>query len=1018
MADVVIENPILNGPFDEPTRHFRFDDTGITDQIEAGRRRSEYFMPIPASKKRSGLQKGLFDDEWTKDRIEENKFINDVRRDVGLWRGDGYPSITGVSRRLLEYWTDAERERKLFFCQVEALETAIFLLEAAAKAPRGAYFGNELQRFSEANNPGLHRVAHKMATGTGKTVVMAMLIAWHTLNKAANPKDGRFSDSFLVVCPGITIRDRLRVLLPSDPNNYYRERDLVPPELQENLGRAKVLITNFHAFKQRETIKANKVTKQILRGRDDETGVFTETPDQMVRRVCRELGTKKNIVVLNDEAHHCYRRKPDAVDDDIAALKGDEKVEAKQREEEARVWISGLEAVNAKLGVRAVYDLSATPFFLNGSGHPEGTLFPWVVSDFSLIDAIEAGLVKIPRVPVDDDTHQPDAIPKYRNLWRHIADALPKKGRKNDGVALEPTLPSELEGALQSLYGNYAKAFSQWEASAATNPGSTPPVFIVVANNTTVSKMIFDYVGGWVRPQGDEDGVLVPGKLGLFSNVENGKPVRRARTILVDSSQLESGEAMTPDFKRIAADEIAEFKLEYAARFPGRDAEKLTDEDLLREVMNTVGKPGKLGEHVRCVVSVSMLTEGWDANTVTHILGVRAFGTQLLCEQVVGRGLRRRSYAVEEASGHFTPEYAEVYGIPFSFIPASGSEKDPKPPQPTTRVRALPERAACEITFPILVGYHRETNVDEITFVDFGDDSRMELSSQDVPLSTEVSGSVGEREIHTLDELRSTRLAEVAFDITSRLLDRHFRDGPLPEDPTAVTRTKPWLFPKLLPMVKQWMNDPACLVLKDNAFPQLLCLSENASRAVDKINQGIVRTAGKAETLRPMLRAWDPMGTTSTVDFDTAKPCWATDADKCHVSHVAADTTSWEQRMAQAFEELDVVIRYVKNQGLGFTIPYSIDGSQHNYLPDFIACCDDGHGPEDLLNLVVEVSGQRDDAKVTKTYTARELWVPAVNNFGAFGRWAFVEVTDPWDAHATIRAGVAHASNAMFDTAI
>ena len=431
----------------------------------------------------------------------------------------------------------------------------------------------------------------------------------------------------------------------------------------------------------------------------------------MVRRVCRELGNKKNIIVINDEAHHCYRRKPDGEDE---KLTGDERIEAKKRDEEARVWISGLEAVKAKIGVKAIYDLSATPFFLRGSGYPEGTLFPWVVSDFSLIDAIEAGIVKVPRVPVADDSMTGEQ-PTYRDLWLRIREHLPKKGRKTEAVGGEPKLPVELQGALHSLYSNYEKYYRLWEQNAeARARGITPPVFIVVCNNTNVSKLVFDYIAGWEKPIGEQT-VVQAGQLPIFRNDDgNGGWLHRPNTILVDSQQLESGEAMSDDFKKIAAREIDEFKAEYRVRFPGRDADSLTDEDLLREVMNTVGKAGKLGEHVKCVVSVSMLTEGWDANTVTHILGVRAFGTQLLCEQVVGRALRRMSYAAND-EGRFEPEYAEVYGVPFSFIPCSGATADPKPGPMPTRVRALESRIACEITFPRLLGYRYDIAGERLT---------------------------------------------------------------------------------------------------------------------------------------------------------------------------------------------------------------------------------------------------------------------------------------------------------------
>ncbi|MDQ6910264.1 MAG: restriction endonuclease subunit R, partial [Actinomycetota bacterium] len=371
------------------------------------------------------------------------------------------------------------------------------------------------------------------------------------------------------------------------------------------------------------------------------------------------------------------------------------------------------------------------------------------MSDFSLIDAIEAGLVKIPRVPVDDNAAQSDDLPTYRGLWLRIRDDLPKKGRKTDALgAREPDLPGPLEGALQSLYGNYEKAFHSWEQSAFALDGSTPPVFIVVCNNTNVSKLVFDYVAGWSKPLPDGTSVVVPGKLGLFSNERAGQWSARPKTVLVDSTQLESGNAMSPEFKAAAAAEIEEFKSELRQRFPGRDVDDVTEEDLLREVMNTVGKAGKLGEGVRCVVSVSMLTEGWDANTVTHVLGVRAFGTQLLCEQVVGRGLRRRSYVVAD-DGRFLPEYAEVYGVPFSFIPASGSGPDPKPGPIPTRVRALEDRITLEITFPRLVGYRWEIP-DEHLDADFVEESLLALDSRDVPTRTDVAPVVGETEEHRL----------------------------------------------------------------------------------------------------------------------------------------------------------------------------------------------------------------------------------------------------------------------------
>lgn len=991
MSQVVIENPVINSPFDTPTRHFRFGETGITNDIVDGRRTSSYFVPIARPRKKGGQL--AFDTEWVEERIQENELINDIRRRVAAWRQAGHPGITPTTARLLAYWTNPDREKRLFFCQIEALETVIYLTEVARKTG-DTWIENALREANDQSNPGLPRMAMKMATGSGKTVVMAMLIAWHTLNKAAYPQDARFANTFLVVTPGITIRDRLRVLLPNDPQNYYRQRDILPTPEMAQLGQAKILITNFHAFQLREKVAAGKLTRSILTS--GETSPFTETPDQMVRRVCRELGAKQSIIVLNDEAHHCYRRKPDG---ENVKLTGEERLEAQRRDEEARVWISGLEAVKARLGVKVIYDLSATPFFLRGSGYGEGTLFPWVVSDFSLIDAIEAGIVKVPRVPVADDSMIGEQ-PTYRDLWLRIREDLPKKGRKTEALTGEPRLPLELQGALHSLYSNYEKLYHLWEQNdQARARGLTPPVFIVVCNNTNVSKLVYDYIAGWEKPVGDRT-VVQAGQLPIFRNDDGaGNWLQRPNTILVDSQQLESGEAMSDDFKAIAAREIDEFKSEYRARFPGRDAEELTDEDLLREVMNTVGKPGKLGEHIRCVVSVSMLTEGWDAQTVTHILGVRAFGTQLLCEQVVGRALRRTSYAVN-AEGRFNPEYAEVYGVPFSFIPTSGSSPDPKPGPMPTRVRALESRSACEITFPRLVGYRYDIAGERLTAT-FTPESRLALTTRDIPTRTESAPIVGESSIHTLDDLKRRRPNEIAFLLAKLTLEKYFRDND--------GNDKPWLFPQLLAITKRWLAE--CVTLKDHVFPQLLLLIEPAQDAADRIYRAIVTGNAGAVTLKPIPRPYDPIGSTRYVDFDTTRPVYATRADKCHTSHVVADTDSWEQKLAQVLEDMPEVIRYVKNHNLGFTIPYTLNGEEHQYIPDFIAVLKspspskgEGRGEGDELNLLIEVTGEQKKDKAAKIATARTLWVPAVNNGGSFGRWGFIEITDPWNAESTIRA--------------
>jgi type III restriction enzyme len=1014
-ASTDIKDPVIDSPFVAPARHFKFEDGEITGEIAEGRRPSQYFMAVPAPRRKTKAAKQTSLEGFAEDKVVENSEINYLRMKVGHWRSQGYPGAASVSKRLLRHWTDENRERKLFFCQVEALETAIYITEAADKLgdtrPK-----SYLREVNAESNAGLPRMAFKMATGSGKTVVMAMLIAWHMLNKAANPQDGRFSDAFLLVAPGITIRDRLRVLLPSDSANYYAAMNIVPQDFEEEIKRAKVVITNYHGFLLREKTDASKLTK-IVSGQL-ESGASTESPDEMVRRVCREFGSKKNIIILNDEAHHCYKARaaPDEVADE---LKGDDKKEAQEREEEARVWFGGIQAIHKKVGLRAVYDLSATPFYLKGSGVAEGTLFQWVVTDFSLIDAIEAGVVKVPRLPVADDAsrgNQSD-LPTYRDLWVNIRDSLPKKGRGTAAVGGRPVLPEKLEGAIQSLYQHYRKVYAVWdEAPTSRGADQMPPVFIVVCNNTSVSKLVFDYIAGWEETLADGAVYVQPGACDVFSNAREGRWSHRPSTILVDSEQLERGIAMSDEFKALAAREIEEFKRELQQRFPGRSADNLSDSDLLREVMNTVGKPGKLGEPVKCVVSVSMLTEGWDTNTVSHILGVRAFGTQLLCEQVVGRGLRRVSYEpIRKEVSHggktvtietFGTEYAEVYGVPFKFIPGSGG-RDPPKPSPKTHVRALAERSSAEISFPRVMGYRYELPMDRLTAI-FDTTHKQVLSAENVPLTVENAPIVGESVIHTLNDLRSRREQEVAFLLTRNVLQRYFHatDGEARTGEGESARDcKVWLFPQVLGIVRHWLAE--CVVCKDNAFRQLLLLSQIGNEATEKIYRAIVTGSEGERRLLPILRPYDTVGSTRSVDFMTSKVTFRT-SSLSQVSHVPMDS-GWEGDVAFALQNTDAlpeVLAYVKNQNLGFGIPYSFRGEDRLYMPDFIVRLNTRalDGIEEPLNLIVEVSGERRKDKAEKVATAKELWVPAVNNHGGLGRWDFVEIADPHETQAVIRA--------------
>jgi type III restriction enzyme len=662
-----LENPILNSPYDPPGQYFVIGPHGPTGETKPGRRPSESFIPVPLSKKKKAQQS--FDFDITGERREVNTLINDIRREVERWRANNWNGVTPYTRKLLTHWAARPpiRDDPVLFCQREAAETAIFLAEVAGRHGTADY-RRRLEPANDLHNDGLPRIGFKMATGSGKTVVMAMLIAWQTINKVMTPNDTRFAKRFLVVTPGITIRDRLRVLYPERDDSYYRERDLVPVDLWDALLQAQVRVLNYHAFlpkdaKEIQGVAAN-TRKLLLGNKPDVADAFRETPEMVASRLLRGFGAGKGeVLVLNDEAHHCYQDKLLEHPEDEADSEDEE------RNREARVWFKGLLDLQRKAGVKVVYDLSATPYYLKGSGYNEGFIFPWVVSDFSLMDAIESGIVKIPRPPDDDDAKDQELV--YLNLWDHIQPPLPKR-RTTKEVFLGPhgwVMPETLEGALRSLYRSYERNHARYEKTL-ENLGQPPPVMIIVCPNTLVSKLMFDWIAGREVELQDGSNQLAAGELPLLSNVQDGAWTTRQRTILVDSVQLESGEPLGAEFRKDAAHEIELFELEYRQRNPGADVERLTDADLLREAMNTIGKKGRLGEHIRCVVSVAMLTEGWDANTVTHILGVRPFRSQLLCEQVVGRGLRRRSYAVN-SEGLYEPEYAEVYGVPFAFIPRS-----------------------------------------------------------------------------------------------------------------------------------------------------------------------------------------------------------------------------------------------------------------------------------------------------------------------------------------------------------
>ncbi len=978
------DGPILNSPYTAPDRHFVIGPAGPTGEIRVGRRKSESFIPIPASiKGKPTTDQETFDFDVTGERIEGNQLINEIRGRVELWRARGYPGVTPISRKLLEHWagTGGSREDRMLFCQREAAETAIYLVEVSGRKGEPD-IRSRVRDANQVHNEGLPRTALKMATGSGKTIVMAMLIAWQTINKVHSPRDARFAKRFLVVTPGITIRDRLRVLQPTEPDNYYLQRDLIPPDLWHALDEAQIVITNYHTFLLRDAPEIKGVasnTRKILNA-GKAIDPFKETPADMVTRVLRDFSGKGagEIVVFNDEAHHCYRDRPLEDPSDLDQ-------EDKSRNADARVWFKGLQAIAAKVGIKDIFDLSATPFYLHGSGYNEGFIFPWTVSDFSLMDAIESGIVKVPRVPVDDDAV--GDLPTYLRLWDHIGTELPKKMSADRLKALQLdgwVPPKVLEGAMESLHKSYAARFGEWEQELAAL-GEPPPVMIVVCPNTTVSKLVFDWIAGVEMERPDGEPVLKPGKLPLLSNVVDGAWLPRPRTILVDSAALESGESFKDDFKKAAAHEVDAFKAEYRRRNPGADVEKISDEDLLREVMNTVGKRGMLGEQVRCVVSVSMLTEGWDANTVTHILGVRAFRSQLLCEQVVGRGLRRRSYA-PNAHDRFEPEYADVYGVPFAFIPSDRPALSPKPARPAVEVRAVPGRDDLEIRFPRLDGYRLELP-DDWQFEDFGSEARAHVTRDELATWVQMSSIVGDLDNIELDEYRHARPQKVAYEIAAVLVHKLY---------TAYEAAhRPWLFPRLVELAKRWLDE--CVTFGEDAFVGLLLPAQNLHASAEKLFHAIVQQdENRNAVLLPMFRRFEPGGSTAEVRFMTRKA--VIDTIKSQVSHVVLDGikgNTWEEEVAGILEGHGQVVSFVKNDHLGFSIPYVHQGRSHQYVPDFLARLTPG--PDGLgRTLIIEVSGSQKSPGPTqaKARTARDQWCRAVNNYGGYGLWGYLELTD------------------------
>jgi type III restriction enzyme len=895
---IVVDEPIINDPFVEPTSHYR--SVGGEAELVGSRRPSGY---TPGLRTRGG-QGSMLEDEYV-----ELPLVNEIRRRVARWREAGYPGASRTTLDLLRHWTRPDRDRRLFFCQLEAAETAIWLVEGP-QADRSVVAAIEQQE-------GYARHCLKMATGSGKTIVMGMLIAWSLLNKARQPTDRRFSDAVLVVCPNLTVKERLRVLRPAGADNVYGDFDLVPPGTAAALHAGRVMVTNWHALAVTDDARRRGVVK---RGR--------ESAGALASRVLRaELGTKGNLLVFSDEAHHAWRQAPAEPTNGHAGAEGMEASSSiAEEEEEARVWLEGLGLIHQARGINRAIDLSATPYYLSGSGHPEGTPFGWIVSDFSLLDAIESGIVKVPRLPVDDNSGDPD--PRYLDLWERVKGRLPKRARGTEALArADARLLEEVAGAIATLGSAWKTEFDRWAAEARP----VPPAMIVVCDQTLTAERVAAHIGSGA----------------VFDELAN-TPDGPMRTLRIDSRLLEK----------------AEEQLE-----AGQTKEKLAEQ--LRETVASVGKPGEPGASVRCVVSVQMLSEGWDARNVTQILGLRAFQSQLLCEQVVGRGLRRYSY-----DDMTVPEFVDVYGIPFQAFPVKGQRRGTAaPPKSQTLVQARGDRRELEIQFPRVVGYISDAKF-RIT-ADLDSIPPLVIDPAQDPYWVKLGQrGLGKGAIHERRAFyEEHRLQRTEFDIAAKITDDlKFGDE-------AGRRI---MFPQVAALVHRYVEERVEVI--GDGQKEELALEHYRSLVESRVAEAIRPADEEGEQpLLPVLDDLAAIGSTDIAPFLTTKPCVA--ALRSHLSHAVVDS-GWERTVARALDESPLVRAWAKNERLGLTMPYRHGLTQHHHTPDFLVALTDG------TVLVVEVKGLEREQDRSKEVGARR-WVDAVNHWGKLGRWRYAKIHSP-----------------------
>jgi len=939
MPRTTIDRLIINSAYEEPARHWRYDRETRTFDLVEGRRPAGYVVASGDSR--------AFDDPGI---FVEIPLVNQIRPRVKAWREAGYPGVSSITKRLLDHWRDPEEfeARRFFFCQLEAVETLIWLTEAPAAERVGIEIPGDGGAFA--------RRCCKMATGTGKTIVMAMAIAWHILNKVANPQDPRFSRNVLVVAPGLTVKKRLAVLEPAAAGNYYEAFNIVPSALLDKLRQGKVLVRNWHAlaWESEEQVKKRKSV--------DKRGVKSE--EAYTHEVLGEMVNAHNLLVINDEAHHAWRVNWEAEGKYLRAR------DLKDSAEEATVWVGGLDRLHRSRGILTCYDFSATPFTPSGKKSSEEALFGWIVSDFGLNDAIESGLVKTPRVVVRDDA-VPDAK-TYKSRLYHIYNDPEVKDDLNRKANPEEPLPDLVLNAYYLLGYDWRETLRAWQKAG--HP--IPPVMITVCNRTETAarvKYAFDSRRIHIDELCDPERILhIDSK--VLDEAEARDEVDSGQWIVDSKDENDSPTTLTTH---------------HCSRTTAQKAERL------RQTVDTVGKAGQPGEKIQKVISVRMLSEGWDAKTVTHIMGLRAFTSQLLCEQVVGRGLRRTSYEVNPETGPFEAEYVNIFGVPFTFLPhEGGGDGPPPPPTPKTAVEPDPAKAEFEIRWPNVVRIERVFQP-RLT-LDWSKVRRLELDAAETRKVAELAPILeGRPDVTQIDRIELERLAREFR--TQRIIFETARDV-FDQMKHTWRGSREVLLAQLVRIVEQFIRSDRIAIspplFYQDELRRRMIITLNMSRVVQHVWEAVRQE--NTERLTPVFDRDHPIRSTGEMrTWYTGKPCERT--RRSHINVCVYDST-WEASDAFVVDDSDAVSAWVKNDHLGFEVLYVDRGVVRKYRPDFLVRLANG----DML--VLETKGQdTEQDRVKRRYL--DEWTEAVNAHGGFGRWRWAVAHHPGEIRDILMQG-------------